>query len=160
MNNSCQMNKDSSVYIMLGFFILTILVTFSPIPIFAQTTNQSDEPGETSEEGNVTITRTFFEFNTGIPAFNVSLFPPDQFSQKIIEANQNDNVTVNFYNMEAPTGDRHSFTMNSPYKLNLDLAPRQNGTVSFIAKHPGIYQFYCEYHEPTMTGQLVILAKK
>jgi nitrous oxide reductase len=88
------------------------------------------------------------------------LFPPDQFSLKTIEAKQNDNVTVNFYNMEAPSGDRHSFTINAPYSVNLDLAPGKNGTVSFIANHPGIYQFYCEYHEPTMTGQLVVLPRK
>jgi plastocyanin len=44
-----------------------------------------------------------------------------------------------------------------PYSIDLELAPGRNGTVSFIAKNPGIYQFYCEYHEPTMTGQLVVL---
>ena len=112
-----------------------------------------------SEESQVT-NRTFFEFNTGIPAFNVTLSPPDQFSQTTLEVNQNDNVTVNFFNMEAPSGDRHSFTVNAPYKINLDIAPGQNGTVSFLANHTGIYQFYCEYHEPTMTGQLLVLASK
>ena len=99
-------------------------------------------------------------FNTGIPAFNVTLFPPDQFSQTTLEVNKNDNVTVNFFNMEAPYGDRHSFTINAPYKINLDLAPGQNGTLSFLANHPGIYQFYCAYHEPTMTGQLLVIASK
>jgi nitrous oxide reductase len=130
--------------------------------VFAQSSNQTQahEAAETSEEGNQTTTRTFFEFNTGIPSFNVTLFPPDQFSDPSIEATQGDNVTVNFYNMEAPAGDRHSFTINAPYKINLDLAPGKNGTVSFIADHPGVYQFYCEYHEPTMTGQFVVLPKK
>jgi nitrous oxide reductase len=102
----------------------------------------------------------FFEFNTGIPAFNVTLFPQDQFSQTTLEVNQNDSVTVNFFNMEAPYGDRHSFTINAPYKINLDLAPGQNGTLSFLANHPGIYQLYCAYHEPTMTGQLLVVASK
>ena len=135
---------------------------FIELPVFAQSSNQTQahEAAEKLEEGNQTTTRTFFEFNTGIPAFNVTLFPPDQFSETSIEANQGDNVTVNFYNMEAPAGDRHSFTINAPYKINLDLAPGENGTVSFIANHPGVYQFYCEYHEPTMTGQFVVLSKK
>jgi len=136
------------------------VLNFGAVPAFSQVSNQTHEQTGPTEEANQTVTRTFYEFNTGIPAFNVSLFPPDQFSQKTIEANQNDNVTVNFFNMEAPTGDRHSFTLNAPYTVNLDLAPGKNGTVSFIAKHPGIYQFYCEYHEPTMTGQLVVLPKQ
>lgn len=135
---------------------------FIQVSVYAQTSNQTQthEEAETSEEANQMTTRTFFEFNTGIPAFNVTLFPPDQFSQTSIEANEGDNVTVNFYNMEAPAGDRHSFTINAPYKVNLDLAPGQNGTVSFKANHTGIYQFYCEYHEPTMNGQFVVLPKK
>ena len=129
------------------------------MPTFAQTGTGSQGQEESSEESQVT-NRTFFEFNTGIPAFNVTLFPPDQFSQTTLEVNQNDNVTVNFFNMEAPSGDRHSFTVNAPYKINLDIAPGQNGTVSFLANHTGIYQFYCEYHEPTMTGQLLVLPSK
>lgn len=149
--------------------IILVLITtaiyplgFIQVSVFAQTSNQTQahEAAEKSEEGNQTTTRTFFEFNTGIPAFNVTLFPPDQFSDTSIEANQGDNVTVNFFNMEAPAGDRHSFTINAPYKINLDLAPGKNGTVSFIANDPGVYQFYCEYHEPTMTGQFVVLPKK
>ena len=136
------------------------VLNFGAVRAFSQVANQTHEQTGPTEEANQTVTRTFYEFNTGIPAFNVSLFPPDQFSQKTIEANQNDNVTVNFFNMEAPTGDRHSFTLNAPYTVNLDLAPGKNGTISFIAEHPGIYQFYCEYHEPTMTGQLVVLPKQ
>ena len=129
--------------------VVAVACTFSAVvlPTFAQTGTGSQH-------------RTFFEFNTGIPAFNVTLFPPDQFSQTTLEVNQNDNVTVNFFNMEAPYGDRHSFTINAPYKINLDLAPGQNGTLSFLANHPGIYQFYCAYHEPTMTGQLLVVASK
>jgi nitrous oxide reductase len=141
--------------------VVAVACTFSAVvlPTFAQTGTGSQGQEEPSEESQVT-NRTFFEFNTGIPAFNVTLFPPDQFSQTTLEVNQNDNVTVNFFNMEAPYADRHSFTINAPYKINLDLAPGQNGTLSFLANHPGIYQFYCAYHEPTMTGQLLVVASK
>ncbi len=53
----------------------------------------------TFNDVNKSINRYFFEFNTAIPAFNVSLFTPGQFSLETIEVNQNDNVTINFYNM-------------------------------------------------------------
>lgn len=99
----------------------------------------------------------FFLFNTAIPAFNVTGLPPDNYSLRTIEVNQNDNVTIYFYNMEAPTGDRHSFTINAPYNINLDLGQGKNGSTAFKATDPGIFRYYCEYHEPTMSGQLVIL---
>jgi len=35
----------------------------------------------------------------------------------------------------------------------------KNGSVSFIAKDPGKFKYYCEYHEPTMNGQLVVIPK-
>jgi nitrous oxide reductase len=54
-----------------------------------------------------------------------------------IEINQNDNVTINFYNMEAPTGDRHTFTIDHPYSVDLELAPERNGTVTFTVDNPG-----------------------
>jgi plastocyanin len=102
----------------------------------------------------------FFLFNTFLPAFNVTEYPHDQFSLKTLEVNQNDNVTIYFYNMEAPTGDRHSFTMNAPYNINLDLGQGKNGSTTFVAKDPGIFRYYCEYHEPTMSGQLVVLPNR
>jgi nitrous oxide reductase len=141
--------------------ILTGVLFLKPalLTVLAQTGNETNDQFGSFNDVNQSINRNFFEFNTAIPAFNVSLFPPDQFSLRTIEVNQNDNITVNFYNMEAPTGDRHIFTIDDPYSVDLELAPGRNGTVTFIADNPGIYQFYCEYHEPTMTGQLVVLPK-
>jgi hypothetical protein len=39
--------------------------------------------------------------------------------------------------MEAPTGDRHSFTINAPYNVNLNLGQGKNGSISFVANEPG-----------------------
>jgi hypothetical protein len=57
----------------------------------------------TFNDVNKSINRSF-EFNTAIPAFNVSLFTPGQFSLKTIEVNQTDNVTINFYNIKPQMG--------------------------------------------------------
>ena len=151
----------------LIFFISFLFtITFAPanlaLPGVAQLENVSnivDKTSEQSEETFQTLKPFFFLFNTELPAFNVTEFPPDDFSLKILEVNQNDNVTVYFYNMEAPTGDRHSFTINAPYDVNLDLGQGKNGSVSFVAKEIGIFRYYCEYHEPTMSGQLVVMPK-
>ena len=61
--------------------------------------------------------------------------------------------------MEAPAGDRHSFTINAPYVVTFNLGQGKNGSVPFVAKDPGIFRYYCEYHESTMSGQLVVIPK-
>ena len=66
-----------------------------------------------------------------------------------------DNVTVQFYNTEEE--ERHSFTMGTPFDISIDLAGGENATISFTPQEPGICEYYCIYHQPTMRGQLVVL---
>ena len=80
----------------------------------------------------------------------------DVFTLPIMEVNNGDNVTVHFYNLEKEGGDRHSFTIGEPYNIDKDLGPGENGIISFKADHEGIFQYYCKYHEPAMTGQLMV----
>lgn len=137
--------------------ILAILANLSTSQGMAQTTG--NETKEKTEETSQTEKPFFFLFNSELPAFNVTEFPPDVFSQTTLEVNEGDEVKIFMYNQEAPNADRHSFTINAPYDINLDLAPGKNGNVTINADQPGIYRFYCEYHEPTMSGQFVVLAK-
>ncbi len=111
-------------------------------------------------------TRIFNIYTTHVPGFNEikgvqkANLTDDQYSLQTILVNQGDKVDVNLYNMEAPSGDRHSFTIGAPYNVNIDTAPTHNGSATFVADHPGIFKFYCEYHIPSMEGQLVVLANK
>jgi nitrous oxide reductase len=153
--------KNNLIFL-IPLLLTTTLSTYGTLPVVAQLVNGSnatDKTSEQSEETSQTEKPFFFLFNTELPAFNVTEFPPDDFSLKILEVNQNDNVSIYFYNMEAPTGDRHSFTINAPYNVNLNLGQGKNGSISFVANEPGIFRYYCEYHEPTMSGQLVVLPK-
>ena len=153
--------ENNLIFFISFLFIIAFStnVTFPGVAQLETVSNTTDKKSEQSEEPIQTVKPFFFLFNTELSAFNVTEFPPDDFSLKILEVNQNDNVTVYFYNMEAPTGDRHSFTINAPYDVNLELGQGKNGSVSFVAKEPGIFRYYCEYHEPTMSGQLVVIPK-
>ena len=142
---------------MITLLILAILTNLSTSQGMAQTTG--NETKEKTEETSQTEKPFFFLFNSELPAFNVTDFPPDVFSQTTLEVNEGDEVKIFMYNQEAPNADRHSFTINAPYDINLDLAPGKNGNVTINADQPGIYRFYCEYHEPTMSGQFVVLPK-
>ena len=153
--------KNNLIFLIFLFFTITLLtnVPLSGVAQLENVSNSTDKTSEQSEETSQTAKPFFFLFNTELPAFNVTEFPPDDFSLKILEVNQDDNITVYFYNMEAPTGDKHSFTINAPYNVNLTLGQGKNGSISFVANEPGIFRYYCEYHEPTMSGQLVVLSK-
>ncbi|HJU60176.1 MAG TPA: hypothetical protein VJ583_10520 [Nitrososphaeraceae archaeon] len=155
--------KNNLIFFTSILFTITLSTNVTLPGAVAQLENVSnitDKLSKQSEETSQTEKPFFFLSNTELPSFNVTEFPLVDFSLKISEVNQNDNVTIYFYNMEAPTGDRHSFTINAPYDINMDLGQGKNNSVSFVAIEPGIFRYYCEYHEPTMSGQLVVLSKE
>ena len=80
---------------------------------------------------------------------------PDTFSPDVLEVSTGDNVTIHFYNLDLT--DRHTFTIGAPYNINKDLLPGTNATFTFKAGDQGVFKFYCIYHQPTMSGQLVVL---
>jgi plastocyanin len=83
----------------------------------------------------------------------------DAFDIKTIVVNKGDNVTVHFYNVDPNKTERHSFTIGAPYNIDLDLAGGGESTVAnFTADHEGIFQYYCKYHLPVMTGQLEVVS--
>ena len=81
--------------------------------------------------------------------------PPDTYSPDVLEVTEGDNVTIHFYNLD--TTDRHTFTMGAPYNINEDLLPGTNATFTFKAADEGVFRFYCTYHQPVMSGELVVL---
>ena len=81
----------------------------------------------------------------------------DAFSIPTMIVNKGDNVTVHFYNVDPVPDERHSFTIGSPYNVDADIAFGESDVVSFIANHKGIFQYYCKYHLPVMTGQLQVV---
>ena len=94
--------KNNLIFL-IPLLLTTTLSTYVTLPVVAQLVNGSnatDKTSEQSEETSQTEKPFFFLFNTELPAFNVTEFPPDDFSLKILEVNQNDNVSIYFYNMK------------------------------------------------------------
>jgi plastocyanin len=81
----------------------------------------------------------------------------DTFDVKTLVVNKGDNVTVKFYNVDEVQTERHSFTIGDPYKVDIDVGFAKNGTATFTADQTGVFTYYCKYHLPVMTGQLVVL---
>jgi len=81
--------------------------------------------------------------------------PGDVYSPSVLAVNEGDTVTMHFYNLDP--SDRHTFTMAAPYNINRDVGPLENATITFETSDPGVYRFYCTYHQPTMSGQVIVL---
>ena len=83
--------------------------------------------------------------------------PVAVFSLTEIVVHKGDNITIHFINPAEEPDDRHTFTLDSPYKMNYDLAGGESTTFSFTADTVGTFTYYCTYDLPSMVGQLVVL---
>lgn len=127
--------------------------------VFAQ---ESNESSMSTAPVNATLSipgqKEFYLFSVEIPEVDEETLgiPGDAYSLPTMVVNKGDNVTVHFYNVDPNTSERHTFTIGPPYGIDLDLAGGESSVVSFIADQEGIFQYYCKYHLPVMTGQLVV----
>lgn len=101
--------------------------------------------------------KTFYVFSEEIEGVNETKLgiPGDVYAPSVLAANEGDTITIHFYNLDP--SDRHTFTMAAPYNINKDVGPLENTTIRFKANDPGVYRFYCTYHQPTMSGQVIVL---
>lgn len=83
--------------------------------------------------------------------------PVAVFTLTEIVVHKGDNVIIHFINPADEPEDRHTFTMDSPYKMNYDLAGGESTTFNFTADTVGTFTYYCTYDLPSMVGQLVVL---
>jgi plastocyanin len=145
----------------------------SNLQIYGQTENET-ESSEEMEKSNMTVAtgpggtipsmstpgeKTFYiltseEENVDEEKLKIA---GDSFDVKTLVANKSDKVTVKFYNVDEVQTERHSFTIGDPYKVDIDLGFAENGNATFTADQTGVFTYYCKYHLPIMTGQLVVL---
>jgi plastocyanin len=106
--------------------------------------------------------KTFYVFSAKVAGLDetTARILGDIFTPPIIVVNRGDSVTVNFYNTEQETEERHSFTIDAqPFSVDIDIAGSESGNATFTVAtdQEGIFSYYCKYHLPTMVGQLVVL---
>ena len=124
-------------------------------------TNMSNAPMTTGEIPSMSTPgeKTFYIFTSEVENVNETKLKVagDSFSVPTLVVNKGDKVTVNFHNVDNVKTERHSFTIGDPYKVEIDLGFGQNGNATFTADQSGLFTYYCRYHLPVMTGQLLVL---
>jgi nitrous oxide reductase len=153
----------------IGISTLIGIGMASDLQIYAQNENETSEEGmENMTNATVPVAeilqvtpgeKTFYIFTSEVENVdeNKLKVAGDSFSLQTIVANKGDKVNVNFYNVDDVQTEIHSFTIDDPYKVNIDLGFGQNGNTTFTADQTGVFTYYCKYHLPVMTGQLVVL---
>ena len=138
---------------------LMVLIVFSGfmllMPTVIMASNQSsvteiDAPGLKTNE--------YYIFTQELNADEAKLgVPVAVYTLTNIIVHKGDNVTIHFYNTADEASDRHTLTMQSPYKMNYDLAGGENKTFTFKADTVGGFTYYCTYDLPSMIGHLEVL---
>ena len=119
----------------------------------------SHEESENIEIGAPGVkTNEFYIFTQELNADEEKIgVPVAVYSLTEITVHKGDEITIHFINPADEPEDRHTFTMESPYKMNFDLAGGESTTFSFTAETVGTFTYYCTYDLPSMVGQLVVL---
>jgi plastocyanin len=169
--------KRATLVLFTVIFALTIGLLMLTVPesklithTYAQSNNETSKGGmknmtnATTPLGKIPSMstpgeKTFYIFTSEIEnvAEEKLKVAGDYYSLPTIVANKGDKVTVKFYNVDDVKTERHSFTIGDPYKVDIDLGFAQNGNATFTADQTGVFTFYCRYHLPVMTGQLLVL---
>ncbi|HEY7228390.1 MAG TPA: cupredoxin domain-containing protein [Nitrososphaeraceae archaeon] len=164
----------SIFHIALLSVVIALVVGLTTTTIIPKAIAQNENKSEKMEMANMTNAsaplgkipsmstpgeKTFYIFTSEVENVdeNKLKVAGDSFSVHTLVVNKGDKVTIHFYNVDDVKTERHSFTIGDPYKVDIDLGFAQNGNATFTADQSGIFPYYCRYHLPVMTGQLVVL---
>jgi hypothetical protein len=165
MKNNIWYDKTLTGKIKMATIVLLFLISVSALApvVHAQSNPSSTQSQKVSSSDPSTSSNTagskksFYLFTDEVEGINETKLgmPADYYIPNIFVANKGDSIIIHFYNLDGD--DRHSFIIGAPYNINEDLAPMHNATFTFKAGNEGVYKFYDSSHQPTMTGQLIVL---
>lgn len=136
-----------------------VLIVFSGFMLLMPTVIMASNQSSVTEISPPGLkTNEYYIFTQELNANETKLgVPVAVFSLTNIIVHKGDNVTIHFYNTAEEASDRHTFSMQSPYKMNYDLAGGENKTFTFKADTVGGFTYYCTYDLPSMIGHLEVL---
>ncbi len=158
------MKRFHTEFILLGTLIASVGLTLVPISGNMLTaaavapSSSSSSPSAVMEVAAPRLKQNEYyiftqELNANESKLGVSVA---YFTLTDIIVHKGDIVTIHFYNTADEPGDRHTFTMQPPYKMDHDLAGGQNTTFSFKADTVGGFTYFCRY-DLSMIGHLEVL---
>jgi plastocyanin len=83
------------------------------------------------------------------------------FSPNFIAVRREEATAISFRNLQPD--DEHDFMLVDPegnVLMRVMLPPLQETSYVFTFHREGLFQFYCTMHQPSMSGQILVLAAK
>ena len=165
MNHSEERRTTASIAIIAIVAALILVgvvvgIVTATVPLQQAAAQQNNATTTTQSIMPASSNKTFYVFSEEVEGVNETAagIAGDIFSLPVIVVNKGDSVTVHFYDTEVAKEDRHSFTIDAqPYSVDIDIAGGESGNATFTADQEGIFPYWCRYHLPTMTGELVVL---
>lgn len=133
----------------VGILVVALVISILALGVSAFSMTQKPSYNPALQTREFVVVNGDAGFNETAVGISHDTFIPDQ-----IVVNQGDKVIIHFYNTEE--SEHHTFTIGAPYNINVDLAGGQHQDITFTANQPGVFRFYCVYHVPTMSGELVV----
>ncbi|MHB8604905.1 MAG: cupredoxin domain-containing protein [Thermoplasmatota archaeon] len=127
---------------------LAALAGCTSAPTTTSASTATGEPPQTREFNMFNVALDFNETTVGLPH--------DTFAPDHILVNQGDTVLIHYRNVE-DTNEPHTFTMTAPYAVNDVVQAGHEANITFVASTPGIFAYRCTFHQPIMTGYIVVL---
>lgn len=144
--------------------VVAVIMSSAALVMLVNLNNKADMAIDNEQNENLVVgapgidKNEFYIFTQELNADEEKLgVPVAVFSLTEIVVHKGDNITIHFINTAEEPDDRHTFTLESPYKMSYDLAGGENTKFSFTADTVGTFTYYCTYDLPSMVGQLVVL---
>jgi plastocyanin len=144
---------ETAIMMMIAVIVTSGFTLLMPMAIKASAQSSVTEVSAPGVKAN-----EYYVFTQELNADEDKLgVPVAVFTLTNIIVHKGDTVTIHFINTADEATDRHTFTMQSPYKMNHDLAGGENTTFTFKADTVGGFTYYCTYDLPSMIGHLEVL---
>lgn len=150
MGGSSSQNPSVGRWLLISILISAVIGAATGFGAgYLASTRPAAHTPESREFWVFTVVLPFNDSAPGLPSHDY--FAPDRMTVL-----KGDSLTIHFFNTESEP-ENHTFTMDAPYTMNHVLPYNATTTFSFTASVSGIFPYRCLYHQPTMTGWLVVL---
>lgn len=151
----------------LGFGVGVLSACFGALWAAAQSpTKRTFTILAVEPKGGVTTDKESFPTSPLPPGGGFVLSPPDAKSQRWevsayvwqpsqIIVNHGDEVTLDFVGIN---GAAHAATI-AAFGQTFTVKRGQSTRITFVVDKPGIHGIVCSQHQPSMTGELIVMAK-
>jgi plastocyanin len=111
-----------------------------------------------ADAGVTVLTQAVAIKETGPPETIARFGEVYAFVPSFIAVHRGQRTEISFWNLQPD--DEHDFLLADPHSnvlMHVMLPPLQEGSYVFTFHEEGLFTFYCTMHQPTMSGQILVL---